>query len=55
MMGKLIWNSEKTSDRRFVWDVKSKAGSEVLNGVYIYILKAEDSKKLASGKIVIIR
>jgi len=39
----------------FNWDIKNQAGKDVSAGLYIYYIKDKNDKKLASGKLIIIR
>jgi len=37
------------------WNLKNNAGKNVNAGLYIYYIKDKNDKKLASGKLVIVR
>lgn len=46
---------KKNLTNLFRWDVRNNHGSQVQAGLYIYMIKDVDNKKLKSGKFVIIR
>ena len=54
LLGELVYFKEKAG-HIFLWDVKNNAGKQVHSGVYLYVIKGAKNKKLASGKILIIR
>lgn len=37
------------------WDVKNNAGKDVQSGLYMFVIRDQDEKKVKTGKIVIIR
>jgi len=39
----------------FNWDIKSNSGRNVSAGLYIYYIRNKNDKRLASGKLIIVR
>jgi len=39
----------------YKWDITNKSGRQVSSGLYLYIVKNNKNKKVASGKIIVIR
>lgn len=54
LLGEPIFNIQDQSDL-FRWDAKNNQQKDVQSGLYIYLLKDADNRKIESGKIVIIR
>ncbi|RMF56408.1 MAG: T9SS C-terminal target domain-containing protein [Calditrichaeota bacterium] len=52
--GEKIWETEATANRIY-WDLSATGWNHINNGVYIYIVKDDKGKKIASGKVVILR
>ncbi len=42
-------------DHIYRWDVTNNAGSKVSSGIYLYLVKDSDNKKVKSGKLIIVR
>lgn len=55
MLGEPVYLDSDNSERIYRWKAVNKNLEPVQSGLYIYIIKDRDNKKLASGKIVIIR
>lgn len=53
--GGKIWESDAAPQRRMRWEVNTQQSEPVGSGVYVYIVKNEQGKKVASGKVVIVR
>ena len=39
----------------YAWDVRNAFGEDVQPGLYIYVVKDENQKKIASGKLIVVR
>ncbi len=53
LMGEVVWRSGPVSEEKIIWDVHNE--NQANSGVYVYIIKNRDDKKIASGKVVVIR
>lgn len=54
LLGEAVFKKEDLQDF-FRWDVKNNQQKDIQSGLYIYLLKDDNNKKIESGKIVIIR
>ncbi len=54
LAGEPVYNDESLG-YTYKWNVNNKSGKHVSSGLYLYIIKSNKNKKLASGKIIVIR
>jgi len=54
LAGEPVYRNKATA-MIFSWDVRNNAGKAVSSGLYLYVIKDKNNKKIASGKIIVIR
>jgi len=55
LLGEPVYSEEDIRDNVYHWRAENDHGKPVQSGLYIYIIKDEQNKKLLSGKLVILR
>jgi hypothetical protein len=54
LLGRYVYKNSEP-DIPFKWEVLNQSGARVRSGIYIYVIKDKNEKKVTSGKLIIIR
>ncbi|RMH84599.1 MAG: T9SS C-terminal target domain-containing protein [Calditrichaeota bacterium] len=55
LIGEEIWKSAPAAGDRIRWDVKNSSAGPIRSGVYVFMIRNSEGRKVAYGKLVILR